>query len=177
MLTSAKRPGRKLSIPTTLVKIMCITSICRAACAAPVRSAATYRKGRCMCITLTPLGPVFHGRYLHSWNSAGAEKGLRWNYFAESFPKTYRSVLALAPSWLTSNRALKSALRGCGIHTPSYAGTHVVLLYCHFFSRSYLKSGSSLVHTALHSQSQRSRRPSPTKAERENVSDGNAELV
>ena len=56
-----------------------------------------------MCITLTPLGPVFHGRYLHSWNSAGAEKGLRWNYFAESFPKTYRSVFALAPSWLPSS--------------------------------------------------------------------------
>ena len=104
-------------------------------------------------------------------------QGRRWKHLGESFPKTYRSVLALAPSWLTSNRALKSALRGCGIHTPSYAGTHVVLLYCHFFSRSYLKSGSSLVHTALHSQSQRSRRPSPTKAERENVSDGNAELV
>ena len=30
-----------------------------------------------MYITLTPPGPVFHGRYLHSWNKVGAEKERR----------------------------------------------------------------------------------------------------
>ena len=40
---------------------------------------------------------------------------------AESFPKAYRSVLALlAPSWLSSNRAWKIAQGGCDIlYTPS----------------------------------------------------------
>ena len=45
----------------------------------------------------------------------------RWNHVAESFPKAYRSVLALlAPSWLSSNRAWKIAQGGCDIlYTPS----------------------------------------------------------
>ena len=34
------------------------------------------------------------GRHLHSWNSAGAEKGRRWRHLPQSFPKTYRSVLS-----------------------------------------------------------------------------------
>ena len=42
------------------------------------------------------------------------QKGRRWKHLAESFPKTYRSVLA--PSWLPSNRAWKTAWGGCGIH-------------------------------------------------------------
>ena len=45
-----------------------------------------------------------------------------FQHLAESFPKTYRSVLALAPSWSSSNRAWKNAPGGCAIHnrTPSY---------------------------------------------------------
>ena len=55
-----------------------------------------------------------YARYLHSWNSVGAKKGQRWKHLAESFPKTKRSVLA--PSWLSSKRARKTARGGCGIN-------------------------------------------------------------
>ena len=51
--------------------------------------------------------------YLHSWNSVGAKK-VGVGYLAESFPKTYRSVLP--PSWLPSNRAWKTAPGVCDIH-------------------------------------------------------------
>ena len=37
------------------------------------------------------------------------QKGGRWKHLAESFPKKYRSVLALAPSWLSGNRAWETA--------------------------------------------------------------------
>ena len=48
------------------------------------------------------------------------QKGRRQKHFAKCFPKTYGSVLALlallAPSWLSSNRAWKTAPGGCYIH-------------------------------------------------------------
>ena len=54
-------------------------------------------------ITLAHPGPIFHVRYVGSWNSAGAKEiGVR-NISPRAF---YGSVLALlAPSWLSSNRA------------------------------------------------------------------------
>ena len=48
---------------------------------------------------------ISHGR-----NSVGAKKTRRWKHLAKSFPKTYGSVLA--PSWLSSNRAWKTAPGG-----------------------------------------------------------------
>ena len=57
----------------------------------------------------------FHGRCLHSsWNCVGAYKSWGTKHLVKRFPKTYRSVLA--PSWLSSNRAWKSAPGGCDIH-------------------------------------------------------------
>ena len=49
------------------------------------------------------------------WNSATpCQKGPRWKHLAESFLKTYRSVLA--PSRLWSNRAWNTAAGGCDLH-------------------------------------------------------------
>ena len=74
---------------------------------------------RTVYITLShPPGPIIHGWYLQSWNSAGAKEVGGGNISLKSFPKTYGSVLALAPSWLSSNRAWKTGPRGCD-KTPS----------------------------------------------------------
>ena len=67
------------------------------------------------CIS-QPLGrfSVPHG------SSVGAKKkirGRRWTHSRRELRKTCRSVVA--PSWLSSNRAWKSAPWGCGIHTPT----------------------------------------------------------
>ena len=74
---------------------------------------AGYGIGRC---NHTPPGPIFQGRYLHScsWSGVGAKKVDVGKHPAESFPKTYRSVLALAPSRLSRNRARITASRGGG---------------------------------------------------------------
>ena len=53
-------------------------------------------------------GAIFNARYLHSRSSVRAIKSRRWKSLAECFPKTRPSVLA--PSWLSSNRARKTAL-------------------------------------------------------------------
>ena len=58
-------------------------------------------------------GPVFHARYLESWNSTGAKK-LTLETSRRELPKMYRSILV--PSWL-SNNELKRAPRGCVIYT------------------------------------------------------------
>ena len=42
------------------------------------------------------------------------EQCRRWKHLAETTPKTYHSVLA--PSWLSSNRAWKTARGVCDIH-------------------------------------------------------------
>ena len=42
------------------------------------------------------------------------QKGRRWQHLGESLQKTYRSVLV--SSWLSSNRASKTAAGGCDIH-------------------------------------------------------------
>ena len=49
--------------------------------------------------------------FLHSWNSVGGKNVGDGKHLAESFPKMYRS--ASAPSWLSSNRAWKTAPGVC----------------------------------------------------------------
>ena len=44
------------------------------------------------------------------------QKDRRWKHLAKSFPRAYRSVLALTPSWLSSDRPWKTAPGGCNIH-------------------------------------------------------------
>ena len=66
-------------------------------------------------VYITPLpGLIFRAQYLHSWSSIGAQKVRPGKHVAESFRKTYRSVLA--PSWLSSSRAGKTAPGGCDAH-------------------------------------------------------------
>ena len=66
------------------------------------------------CISHPP-GSIFYAWYdstlvgLVPW-----QKGRRWKYLAESFPKTYGSVLA--PLSLSSNQARKTVPGGCDIH-------------------------------------------------------------
>ena len=66
------------------------------------------------CVPHTP-GTIFHARYLDSWTKVGGKKSRRRNHLAESFPKAYL-VSVLAPSWLSSNRAWKTAPGGCDKH-------------------------------------------------------------
>ena len=98
----------------------------------PIPVAQPSSCGRCstayasVCHT-PPQGRFSRGGYLHSsWNSAtGAKKkGLRWKNVAERklsehvyivrYWQTCRSVLA--PSWLSSNGAWKTAPGVCGIN-------------------------------------------------------------
>ena len=67
-------------------------------------------------ITLShPPGPLYHDRYLHSsWNSVGATKVGVGNISPRAFRRRVcRSVMA--PSWLLSNRAWKTAAGVCDI--------------------------------------------------------------
>ena len=59
--------------------------------------------------------PCSISRQLESW---WCQTGWRSIHIAESFPETYRSVLT--PSWLSSNRAWKTASRACDL--PSDTG-------------------------------------------------------
>ena len=59
-----------------------------------------------------PRRPIFQAGYLHSWNSAVP----KWSALG-NFSKTRR--LALAPSWLSRNRAWKTSRGGCD-NTPSH---------------------------------------------------------
>ena len=47
-------------------------------------------------------------------------KNGRWQHLADIFAKAYRSVLALPPSWLSSNRAWKATPGDtvCDVHRP-----------------------------------------------------------
>ena len=98
----------------------------------PIPVAQPSSCGRCstayasVCHT-PPQGRFSRGGYLHSsWNSAtGAKKKrsvLEKSRREKAFrPRIYRSVLALlAPSWLSSNRAWKTAPGGCDIFTVLY---------------------------------------------------------
>ena len=74
-----------------------------------------------MYITPAPPGPMFHGRYPHTWNNRVGAKGRRCNHLAESFPKTYyRSVLASSPLGCRAIELGKNRLRGCVIYTGVY---------------------------------------------------------
>ena len=44
------------------------------------------------------------------------QKGRRWNYLAENFPKTYRSVLGLGTLLVLDQSSLRNAPEGCDIH-------------------------------------------------------------
>ena len=81
--------------------------------------------GRCKPNYHSPLGPVFHDLYLHStWNinsSAGANKIGCGNISPRAFRRsivryvTLVTLVALAPSWLSSSRAWKSTEGGCAV--------------------------------------------------------------
>ena len=67
----------------------------------------------------TPHGPIFHGRYLDSWNSVNSAAAKELGVGTIS-PRVFRrrivryvTLLALAPSWLASNRAWKTAPGVC----------------------------------------------------------------
>ena len=69
-----------------------------------------------LCISPPPW-PIFHARYLHSWNSVGAQEAGVGNVSPrrEFRRRTYRSLLS--PSWLSSNRAWKTVPGGGVIYT------------------------------------------------------------
>ena len=75
-----------------------------------------YREERCTSHYHTPLGRFSMVSISQQLEWCRCQKGRRWQHHAESFPKMYRSVLALAPSGLSSNRAWKTAPGGCDKH-------------------------------------------------------------
>ena len=72
-----------------------------------------YRIGRCVSHYHIPLGR-FSMVDISTVGVVSVPKSLRWKHLAESFPKTYRPVLAT--SWLSSYRAWKTAAGVCDTH-------------------------------------------------------------
>ena len=71
--------------------------------------ASVHRVGRCIS---HPPWADFPWSISPQLEQCRRRKGVRWKYLAETFPKTYRSVLALAPSWLSIQSSSENHPRG-----------------------------------------------------------------
>ena len=92
----------------------------------------------CLCSYVPVNDGVYHtplGRFstLHISTAVGkcrCQKGPRGKHLAESFSEDIPFGM-LAPSWLSSNRACKTAPGGCDIKTPPYTVNNATALRVH----------------------------------------------
>ena len=100
------------------------------------------RTTRIRQLYITPLWVDFPCSVSPQLELCRCHNGRRRKHLAESFPKTYRSVLALAPSWLSNNRGWRPPQTGvictvvCGYCCSSF-GTSTGFLASHRLSKSH----------------------------------------